>query len=118
VTDRTFYYAACEREQTHDHVASDIDSNAVKRIDQSTASAILGAGGVTAGLFPVDLKEAELSAKFTDQATSRHALTVRLAGTTTDDVGDAFNAAGLVDAASRGRRLTRDIVATGAWTST
>src|SRR5439155_7424520 len=117
VKDRTFYYAAGERERMHDHRASDVDPDAVSRINQSSASSGMpDSDRVTSGLFPVDLKETELSAKLTHQANPRHALTARLAGTTTDDAGDAFNAAGLADAASRGRRQTMDIAGTGSWT--
>ena len=41
VKDRTFYYAAAEREQTHDETASDIDADAASAINRALSAGLL-----------------------------------------------------------------------------
>lgn len=120
VKDRAFYYAAAEQEYTRGEAAADTGVQI-----PSTISALLAAGGLprlatrqlTTGLFPTALDETELSAKVTHQFTPRHSLTMRAAGTNTDDSADAFNGGGLTDVSARGSSATRDVALTGSWTA-
>jgi hypothetical protein len=117
VKDHTFYYAAGEREQTHDQAASDVGAQTVSQINRVLATGVLGGQSITSGLFPTALAETELSAKLTHQLTARQSVTTRIASTDARDTRDAFNAGGLVDVTGRGTRHTTDLAWTGGWTA-
>lgn len=118
--DRTFYYAVAEQEYTRGEAASDVGKPTASTID-----AFLAAGGLprlatrrlTSGLFPTALDETELSAKVTHQLNPPTSLMFRVAGTNTDEGGDAFNSGGLTDLSSHGSSGTRDVAVTGSWTT-
>src|SRR5262249_7280551 len=72
VKNRTFYYAAGEREHTRADGASGIDPEAVSAIDtalSSQAFANTGTRRLSAGRFPTGRSETEWSAKLTHQFT-------------------------------------------------
>src|SRR5262249_2870476 len=56
--------------------------------------------------------------KLTHQINSRHSIVARIAGTNTDDTGDAFNSGGLSDVSARGSSRARDVAVTGDWAAT
>lgn len=118
VTDRTFYYAAAERELTDGETAADIGSVTPTLVNAALSSLPrLGTHRLTSGLFPTSFRETELSAKVTHQVTPRHALVARVAGTDTSESASAFNAGGLTDLSARGTSGTRDVALTGTWTT-
>jgi hypothetical protein len=117
VKNRTFYYAAGEREQTHDQAASDVGAQTVSQINRVLATGLFGGQSLTSGLFPTALAETELSAKLTHQLTARQSVTTRIASTDARDNRDAFNTGGLVDVTGRGTRHTTDLDWTGVWTA-
>lgn len=121
VQDRTFYYAAGEREQSRGQAASDIDPDAVLSINSALRAGLLpqvATRHLTAGLFPTVRTETEWSAKVTHQLVGRGALVGRVAGTNNRDEHDAFNTGGLSDLSARGTTTTRDIALTSSWTTT
>ena len=121
VKDSTFYYAAVEREHTHDQSAADIDPDTASSINRA-----LGAGlfpGVrtrqlTIGLFPTARAETEWSAKVMRQMEDGGALVSRVAATHNREDHDAFNTGGLSDRSARGDGATQDIAFTGSWNTT
>jgi hypothetical protein len=117
--DRTFYYAAAEREQTSDETASEVDLDAASAINSALAAGLLpqvATRQLTVGLFPTARFETEWSAKVTQQL-ERGALIMRIASTDARDEHDAFNSGGLADRSARGSATTRDLAVTGAWTT-
>jgi len=121
VKDRTFYYAAAEREHAQGQAASDIDPDAARAINT-----VLGAGlfpqvatrRLTASLFPTAHSETEWSAKVTHELPGRGALGARVAGTDRRDGDDAFNTDALSDPSARGTTTMRDRAITSALTTT
>jgi len=119
--DRTFYYAAAEQEYTRGEAAADTGLGTPSTINAFLASghlSRLATRELTLGLAPTALDETELSAKLTHQINSRHSVVARIAGTNTDERGDAFNSGGLSDASARGSSRTHDVALTGDWTGT
>ena len=120
VKDRTFYYTAAEREQMHGQDASKIDAQAISAINAALAAGrfpALGTRRLTDGLFATEMSETEWSAKITHQATERHALMVRFAGTNRREAPDASDLSGLTDLSARGTNDRRDVAVTGTWMS-
>lgn len=118
--DRTFYYAAGEREQMHDETASDIDPDAALSINTAWGAGVFAPAGtppLTVGLFPIARTETEWSAKVTRQLESGGSLVGRIAATDNHEDRNAFNAGGLSDRSARGAGTTRDIALTGSWTA-
>ena len=118
--DRTFYYAAFERERTDRETASDLDAATLERINTALAGEAFRRSGVrrlTQGLFPVVFTESELSGKLRHQISSRQSVTVGVAATTTRDTADAFNTGGLTDLSGRGTAKTADRPLTATWTA-
>jgi hypothetical protein len=117
--DRTFYYAAFERERTDRETASDLDAATLE--DQHCAGwrgiQAIGRQAPHAGLFPVVFTESELSGKLRHQISSRQSVTVGVAATTTRDTADAFNTGGLTDLSGRGTAKTADRPLTATWTA-
>jgi hypothetical protein len=116
VKDRTFYYAAAEREQTHDENSSDIDPDAASSINSALAAGLSPQAHtrqLTIGLFPTARTETEWSAKVTRQMEGGGALVSRVAATHNREDHDAFNTGGLSDRSARGGGATRDIALTG-----
>jgi hypothetical protein len=116
--DRTFYYAAAERERTRDETASDIDSAAAAAINAQLAAGRLPqvhTRQLTIGLFPTARAETEWSAKVTHQL-GTGVLVGRVAATHNREENDAFNSGGLSDRSVRGTATTHDVAATGSWT--
>jgi outer membrane receptor protein involved in Fe transport len=119
-TDRTFYYAAVEREHTRSEAASDIDppvAAAVNRVLAKPQFAGAATRAVTVGLFPTGLDETEWSGKLNHQWSPRQSVTIRAAGVDRTETADAFNAGGLNDVSSRGSSSTGDTALAGTWTS-
>jgi hypothetical protein len=117
--DRTFYYAAGEREQTHEQAAAAIDSNSASAINSA-----LDAGRfppvrtrLTIGLFPTARAETEWAAKLTHQLEGDGVLVGRIAATDNREEHNAFNTGALSDRSARGTRTTRDVALTGSWTA-
>jgi hypothetical protein len=118
---RTFYYAAAEREQTHDQAESHIDPDAMSSINGALSTGLfpqLATRHLTAGLFPTALTETEWSAKITRELAGRGALVARVGGTDSLDENDAFNTEGLSDVSARDTATTRDVGLTSSWTTT
>jgi hypothetical protein len=119
--DRTFYYAAAEREEAHGQAASDIEPDTAQAINSGLSAGLLprvATRQLTAGLFPTARTETEWSAKITHQLAGRGALVGRVAGTDTRDEHEAFNTGGLSDLSARGTTKTRDVALTSSWTTT
>jgi hypothetical protein len=118
--DRTFYYAAAEREGLHDQTASDIDPSIAMGINAALASGLLpqvGTRQLTIGVFPKERTETESSFKITHALEGRGALAGAFAATQNGDEHDAFNTGGLSDRSARGSASTRDLAVTGSWTT-
>ncbi len=121
VKDRTFYYAAAEREQAHDEAASDIDPDVARSIDRALIAGQVpqvATRQLTVGLFPTARAETEWSAKVTHELVGRGALVARIAGTDNRDDHCAFNTGGQSDLSARGTTTTRDVAFTSSWTTT
>jgi hypothetical protein len=118
--DRTFYYAAAEREQTHDQTASTIDADAAAAINGALSAGLLPQVGVrrlTAGLFPTARAETEWAAKLTHQLERHGTLVGRASGTHNREEGTAFGGGALSDRSARGTATTHDVALTGSWTA-
>ena len=121
VKDRTFYYAAAEREQAQTETASDIDSGAAVAINHALSAGLLPevhTRQLTLGLFPTARAETEWSAKVVHQLADGGAVVGRIASTDNREEHDAFNTGGLSDRSVRGTQTTRDVAVTGSWTKT
>jgi hypothetical protein len=116
--DRTFYYAAAEREGAHDETASDIQPTVVATINTALSSGLLpqlGTRALTIGLFPTERTETESSLKITHALTGRGVLVASVAANQNAGQHDAFNSGGLSDRSARGDATTRDVAVTGSW---
>src|SRR5262249_10343186 len=114
----TFYYAAVEREGTHDQTASDISSSTATAINRALSAGLLpeiGTRQLTLGPFPTARRETESSVKISHPLEGRGALTGAVAANQNADDHDAFNRFGLSDRSARGSASTRDVAATGSW---
>src|SRR4051812_1114944 len=119
--DRTFYYAAAEREGTHNERASDISPSAATAINRALSSGLLpeiGTRQLTIGLFPTARTETESSIKVSHALEGRGFLTGAVAANQNADEHDAFDRGGLADRSARGSATTRDVALTGSWTTT
>ena len=119
--DRTFYYAAAEREGTHDQTASDISPSAATAINRSLDAGLLpeiGTRQLTVGLFPTARSETEASVKLSHTLDGRGLLVGALAANQNTEDHDAFNRGGLSDPSARGSATTRDVAATASWNTT
>ena len=118
VRDRTFYYAAAEREGTHDQTASDISPSVATAINRTLGAGLLpeiGTRQLTIGPFPMARGETESSVKLSHALGGRGFLTGAIAANHDADDYDAFNRGGLSDRSARGSTTTRDIAVTGSW---
>ena len=118
--DRTFYYAAAEREGTHDETASDISPSAATAINRALSSGVLpeiGTRQLTIGPFPTARRETESSVKVSHTLEGRGFLTGAVAANQNADEHDAFNRGGLSDRSARGSATTRDVALTGSWST-
>lgn len=119
--DRTFYYAAVEREGTHDETASDISPATASAINRSLDAGLLpelGTRQLTVGLFPTARSETEASVKTSHALDGRGLLVGALAANQNAEDHDAFNRGGLSDPSARGSATTRDVAGTAAWNTT
>jgi hypothetical protein len=118
VKDRTFFYGAVERERSDGQAASDIDPSVASTINDALRSSPLGSAvpALISGLFPTSLTETEWSAKLNHQFAPRDHVMARVAGTTRDENGDAFNTGGLTDQSARGTSHVSDTSVTATWT--
>jgi hypothetical protein len=119
VRDRTFYYAAGEREQSDGQAATDIDPDVARVINAVLRSGLypgVATRQLTVGRFPTVRTENEWSGKVTHQLAGGGAVVGRIAGTNNRDEHDAFNTGGLSDVSSRGTTTTRDVALTSSWT--
>src|SRR3954471_10411495 len=119
--DRTFYYAAAEREGAHDETASDISPSAAAAINRALSSGVLpeiGTRELTIGTFPTTRRETESSVKVSHVLESSGFLTAAVAANQNADEYDAFNGGGLSDRSARGSATTRDVALTGSWSTT
>jgi hypothetical protein len=119
--DRTFYYAAAEREGTHDETASDISPSAAAAINRALSSGVLpeiGTRQLTIGPFSTARSETESSVKLSHTLEDRGFLTGAVAANQNADEHDAFNRGGLADRSARGSATTRDVALTGSWSTT
>ena len=118
--DRTFYYAAAEREQTRDQTASNVDSEAASSIDEALSAGLfppVRTRQLMVGLFPTARAETEWAAKLTHQLEDHGALVARIAATHNRDEHNALNSGGLTDRSARGMATTDDVALTGSWTA-
>ena len=116
--DRIFYYAAAEREGTHDETASDIDPAIASTINATLSAGVipeLGTRALTIGLFPTERAETESSVKITHSFTDRGVVVGSIVANRNADQHDAFNSSGLSDRSTRGSATTRDVALTGSW---
>jgi len=119
--DRTFYYAAAEREGAHDQTASDIEPAIASQINGALAAGLLpelGTRALTIGVFPTERTETESSAKITHTIAGRGVVVTSLAANQNTDQHDAFNSGGLSDRSARGSATTRDVAVSGSWSTT
>ncbi len=119
--DRTFYYAAAEREGTHDQTASDINPSAATAINRALSVGLLpeiGTRQLTLGPFPTARSETESSVKISHALDGRGPLVGALAANQTADEHDAFNRGGLSDPSARGSATPRDMAVIGSWNTT
>src|SRR6476619_1149874 len=118
--DRTFYYAAVEREQADSETASDIDAAAAASINRALDAGLspeVQTRKLTIGLFPTAGTETEWATRVSHQLVDRGSLAGRIAATHNSEQLDAFNTGGLSDRSVRGTQTTRDIAITGSWAS-
>jgi hypothetical protein len=121
VRDRSFYYAAAEREGTRDHAASDIARSTASAINTALSSGLLpelGTRELTIGVFPTARHETEASLKVTHQLEHRGTVVASLTANQNGDDHDAFNTGGLSDRSARGSAATRDVATTFSWYKT
>ena len=121
VRDRTFYYAAAEREGTQDQTASDISPSVAAAINRALGAGLLAEMGtrqLTIGPFPTVRSETESSVKISHTLGGRGFVTGAVAGNQNSDDHDAFNRGGLSDRSARGSATTRDVAVTGSWNTT
>jgi len=121
VRDRTFYYAAAEREGTHDQTASDVSPSVAAAINRTLGAGLLpeiATRQLTIGPFPTTRSETEASLKISHALGGRGFLTVAFAANQNADDHDAFNRGGLSDSSARGSAMTRDVALTGSWNTT
>lgn len=121
VRNRTFYYAAAEREGTHDQTASDISPSAATTINAALSAGLLpelGTRQLTTGLFSTAYQETEASFKATNQLEHRGAVMASFAANQSSNDHDGFNRGGLFDRSARGSSSNRDVAATGSWNTT
>jgi Carboxypeptidase regulatory-like domain/TonB dependent receptor len=119
--DRTFYYAAAEREGTRDQTASDISpsaANAINRVLDAGLLLEIGTRQLTIGLFPTARNETEASVKLSHTLDGRGLLVGALAVNQNTEDHDAFNRGGLSDPSARGSATTRDVAGTASWNTT
>ena len=119
--DHTFYYAAAEREGTHDETASDISRSAGNAINRALDAGLLpeiGTRQLTVGTFPTARSETESSVKISHALDGRGLLVGALAANQNVEDHDAFNRGGLSDRSARGSATTRDVALTGSWNTT
>ncbi|MEP6610037.1 MAG: TonB-dependent receptor, partial [Burkholderiaceae bacterium] len=117
VANRTFYYAAGEREASSAETASRIDPLAAEIINEAVAarsSSVPRAPALTTGAFPTDRTETEGSAKFTQQFERQGSVAGGMAASHSRD-SDSVNAGALSDVSARGRAFTRDVALTTSW---
>ena len=115
---RTFYYAAVEREGTHDQTAADIDPVTAATINTALSAGLLpqlGTRALTIGVFPTERTETESSLKITHSLADRGMVVASVAANQNTDEHDAFNQGGLSDRSARGSATTRDIALTASW---
>lgn len=116
--DRTFYYAAAEREGAHDKTASDIQPAVALKINAALSAGLLpelGTRALTIGVFPTDRTETESSVKITHSITGRGVIVASVAANRNADEHDDFNRGGLSDRSARGSATTYDVSVTGSW---
>jgi len=121
VRDRTFYYAAAEREGTHDQTASDVSPSVAAVINRALGAGLLpeiATRQLTIGPFPTARSETEASLKISHALGGRGFLTGAFAANQNADDHDAFNRGGLSDSSARGSAMTRDVALTGSWNTT
>src|SRR4051794_7123022 len=119
--DRTFYYAAAEREGTQDQTASDISPSVATAINRALGAGLLpeiGTRQLTLGPFPTARSETESSVKISHTLGGRGFLIGAVAGNQNSDEHDAFNRGGLSDRSARGSATTHDVALTGSWNTT
>jgi hypothetical protein len=116
--DRTFYYAAAEREGTQDQTASDISPSAASAINRSLEAGLLpeiGTRKLTVGVFATARSETESSVKISHGIGGRGLLVGALAANQNTEDHDAFSGGGLSDPSARGSASTRDVAVTASW---
>ena len=117
---RTFYYLAGEQEGAHGDDSSLISPSVANEINS-----VLGSGAfprittrtINPGLFRIARAETEISGRLDHQIRNKHSLLLKYALTNNREVGDAFNAEGLVDPSGRGSSFIEDQGITGSLTS-
>jgi hypothetical protein len=119
--DRTFYYAAAEREGTRDQTASDISPSIATAINRALAAGLLpeiSTRQLTIGPFATARTETEASLKVSHALGGRGSITGAIAANQNADDHDAFNGGGLFDRSARGTASTRDVALTSSWNTT
>jgi hypothetical protein len=120
VRSRTFYYLAGEQEGKHGD-----DSSLISRSVASAVNGVLGSGvfpriatrTINPGLFRTARAETEVSGRLDQHIADRHSLLLKYVFTNNREVGDAFNAGGIVDPSGRGSSFIEDQGVTGSLTS-
>jgi len=118
---RTFYYAAAEREGTDDQTASNISPPAASAINHALAAGLLpeiGTRQLTIGAFATARRETEASVKVSRALNGRGLLVAGLAANRNAEDQDAFNRSGLADPSARGSATTHDMAVTASWSTT
>jgi hypothetical protein len=120
VRGRTFYYLAGEQEGARGDDSSLISPSAASAVNTLLSSGAfprIATRSINAALFRVARAETEVSGRLDHQIASKHSLLLRYALTNNREVGDAFNAGGLVDPSGRGSSFIEDQGLTGSLSS-
>jgi len=111
IHDRTFFYLAGEQERSRGDDASLIEPSVASTINSMLAAGAypgLSVRSVNPNTFKVERAETEASGRLDHQINNHNSLLVKYAFTNHREVGDSFNANGLVDPSGRGSSFTRD----------
>src|SRR3989449_1397991 len=120
IKDKTFYYAALEKEHNRGQIGSDIDPTVASSINAFLAPGAfpgLATRQITTAFSPIARAETEAAGKLDHQLTKNTALMLRYTFTNNKESGDAFNSNGLIDASARGSSFTSDNALSGSLTT-
>lgn len=114
---RTFGYAAAEKEMARGEDASDLPPATIDRINTALAAGgPLQATRLASGFFPTTNQQTEFTARLDQRASDTSSLMLRYAMTNTRSINDAFGLAEWNDVSARGSAFVSDNALIGGWT--